>query len=86
MKHIDCKNYIFLDCEKGMCALSKMMLPIDGKGSEACQRFVMAEKCGCCANFINSDEHGLGTCTGFEKQNWAYASCGAAGCEHFKMK
>lgn len=69
-----------------MCALSKMMLPIDGKGSEACPRFVMAEKCGCCANFADCDEHGLGTCTGFEKKNWTYASCGAAGCEHFKMR
>lgn len=86
MKHIDCKNYTYLDCEKGMCAISKMMLPIDGKGSEACPRFVMAEKCGCCANFDGCDEHGIGTCAGFEKKNWTYASCGAAGCEHFKMR
>ena len=23
MKHVECINYINLDCEKGMCALSK---------------------------------------------------------------
>lgn len=86
MKHIDCKNYTYLDCEKGMCALSKMVLPIDGEGSDACPRFVPAEKCAYCTHFENPDTQGVGTCTGFEKKNWAYASCGAAGCEHFKMK
>lgn len=68
MKHIDCKNYIYLDCEKGMCALSKAILPIDGKGSDACPRFVTAEKCGCCLHFTNPDSHNLGTCNGFEKK------------------
>lgn len=86
MKHIDCKNYTYLDCEKGMCALTKAFLPIDGKGSEACPRFVMAPKCGFCKHLSGCDEHGIGTCTGFEKPNWAYATCGAAGCEHFEMK
>ena len=86
MKHIDCKNYIYLDCEKGMCALSKSILPIDGEGSDACSRFVMAEKCGCCVHFVNPDSHNVGTCKGFEKENWTYASCGATSCEHFKMK
>jgi hypothetical protein len=27
MRHYDCKNYINLDCEKGMCALSKGLVP-----------------------------------------------------------
>ena len=34
MRHYDCKNYINLDCEKGLCALTKGMVPIDGEGSE----------------------------------------------------
>lgn len=86
MKHIDCKNYTYLDCEKGLCALSKMMLPIDGEGSEACPRFVQAEKCGCCKHFLNPNSRGIGTCAGFEKENWTYATCGASTCEHFEMK
>ena len=39
MKHCECANFLHLDCEKGMCALSKMIVPIDGEGSEACPRF-----------------------------------------------
>ena len=86
MNHIDCKNYVHLDCEKGMCALSKVILPIDGEGSNACSKFVPAERCACCACFKDHDKYGIGTCTGFEKENWAYSSCGATGCEHFQMK
>ncbi len=86
MKHIDCKNYVHLDCEKGMCALSKAMLPIDGEGSDACPMFVPMERCGCCACFKEADKYGIGTCVGFEKENWAYSSCGATGCEHFQMQ
>ncbi|MBQ0016931.1 MAG: 4-hydroxyphenylacetate decarboxylase small subunit [Bacteroidales bacterium] len=85
MKHIDCQNYIYLDCEKGMCALSKTIVPIDGNGSEACSRFVRAPKCSCCVHFSNPDSHNLGTCSGFEKPDWVYGSCGAETCEHFKM-
>lgn len=86
MKHIDCKNYIHLDCEKGMCALSKMMLPIDGEGSDACPMFVPAPKCMFCANFHDPDKYGIGTCKGMKKENWAFASCGAYGCEGFVQK
>ncbi len=85
MKHIDCKNYIFLDCEKGMCALSKLILPIDGEGSEACPMFVTAEQCGCCVHFKNADARGMGMCVGFEKESWSYATCGASACEQFEM-
>lgn len=85
MKHIDCKNYIYLDCEKGMCALSKAVLPIDGEGSQACPAFVPAPKCGCCAHFQKGDK-GLGTCTAFDKHSWAYASCGASGCDRYEQK
>ena len=86
MKHFDCKNYIHLDCEKGMCALSKMMVPIEGEGSQACPNFVVAEKCGVCVHFSNPDKYGIGRCCGFDKENWAYNTCGAAGCEKFKLR
>ncbi|MDY6029141.1 MAG: 4-hydroxyphenylacetate decarboxylase small subunit [Acidaminococcaceae bacterium] len=86
MKHIDCKNYIHLDCEKGMCALSKNIVYIDGEGSDACPMFVQAEKCSCCSFFKDADKYGIGTCTGFDKENWAYGTCGASSCERFAMK
>lgn len=84
MKHFDCKNYIHLDCEKGMCAISKCVVPIEGKGSDACPKFVQAQKCGNCANFGNPDKYGMGTCKGFAKENWAYKTCGAFSCEGYK--
>ena len=70
MKHVECINYINLDCEKGMCALSKQIVPIDGSGN--------------CACFADADKHGIGTCKGFEKENWTYAKCGAFCYEHYK--
>lgn len=85
MKHSDCRNYNHLDCEKGQCALSKQLVPIDGKGSESCDHFVQAQKCCFCNNFKNEDVHGIGTCTGFEKENWVYASCGALGCSGYQV-
>jgi 4-hydroxyphenylacetate decarboxylase small subunit len=86
MKHYDCKNYINLDCEKGKCALGKMILPIDGPGSEACPMFKPAEKCGVCKNFHDPDKYGIGTCKGYAKENWAYSTCGAFTCENFGYK
>ena len=86
MKHVDCKYYIHLDVEKGMCGLTKLIVPIDGVGSEACTKFVEAEKCGNCKNFTQSDKYGIGLCTGLEKENWAYSSCGACGCSGYQAK
>lgn len=84
MKHYDCKNYTHLDCEKGMCALAKVIVPITGEGSDACPMFVQAPKCGCCKNFVDPDKYGIGTCKGLEKEDWAYATCGATNCKGFK--
>ncbi len=83
MKHYECKNFVNLDCEKGLCALSKSMLPMDGEGSDACPRFVQAPACGNCANFSDADKYGIGTCKGMAKENWAYATCGASTCEGY---
>lgn len=84
MKHNQCVHYINLDCEKGMCALAKVIVPIDGEGSEACPKFEAAHFCGNCQNFCDADKYGIGTCKGFEKENWAYATCGAFACENYK--
>ena len=83
MRHYDCINYINLDCEKGMCSLDKVIVPIDGEGSEGCPRFEEAPKCGNCKNFSQPDKYGIGTCSGYEKENWAYATCGAYACEKY---
>jgi 4-hydroxyphenylacetate decarboxylase small subunit len=83
MRHYDCKNYINLDCEKGMCALSKAMVFIDEEQQAACPKFVVAEKCGVCKNFQSMDTQGIGICIGFEKENWTYSSCGASTCKGY---
>lgn len=80
MKHIDCANFLNLDCEKGMCALSKIMVPIDGPGSDACPRFKPQKFCKNCSHFENPDKHGIGTCTGYEQPDWTYASMGGFSC------
>lgn len=84
MKHFDCKNYIHLDCEKGMCGITKGIVPISGEGSDACPQFVQAPKCGNCAAFVEPDKYGVGTCKGMAKEYWAYATCGAGSCEGYK--
>lgn len=86
MKHNDCANFLNLDCEKGMCALTKMIVPLDGEGSEACHQFKEGFHCANCTNFSNPDKYGIGTCSGFEKENWTYAQNGAFCCEHYLQK
>lgn len=84
MKHCQCIHYVNLDCEKGLCALSKCVVPIDGEGSESCPEFVQAKFCSNCVHFSNPDKYGIGTCSGFEKENWSYATCGAFSCEKYE--
>jgi 4-hydroxyphenylacetate decarboxylase small subunit len=86
MRHVDCKNYINLDCEKGMCAKYKAIVLIDGKGSEACPCFIPAEKCGICQNFIEPDKYGVGTCKGLKKENWAYSNMNACTCSGYQAR
>ena len=56
MKHCECANYLSLDCEKGMCALDKTIVPIDGEGSDACPRFKEGFLCKNCAHFTDADK------------------------------
>jgi 4-hydroxyphenylacetate decarboxylase small subunit len=86
MRHYDCKNYINLDCEKGMCAKCKAIVPIDGKGSEACPAFTPVERCENCKNFSDPDKYGIGKCTGLEKENWAYSTMCACTCTGYKAR
>lgn len=83
MKHNECANYLHLDCEKGMCALFKTIVPLDGEGSDACPEFKEGYLCQFCKNFSDPDKYGIGTCHGFEKDNWAYKQCGAFSCQKF---
>ena len=80
MKHCECANYLSLDCEKGMCALDKVIVPIDGEGSDACPRFKEGFFCRNCTHFANADKYGIGDCSGFEKENWTYALNGSFCC------
>lgn len=86
MKHQDCANFLNLDCEKGMCALSKMIVPLDGEGSDACGNFKKGFHCGNCVCFSDPDKYGIGTCSGFEKENWTYSQNGSFCCEKFQLK
>lgn len=86
MKHFECANFLHLDCEKGMCAKYKMMVPMDGTDSDACSMFEEGFMCRFCKHFTPTDKYGIGICNGFEKENWAYAQCGAFSCEKFKRK
>lgn len=86
MKHVNCVNFLNLDCEKGMCALSKAIVPIDGEGSGACQSYQPAPECGNCRHFYDGDKYGMGVCKGYEKENWAYATCGAFSCEKYESR
>ena len=83
MKHCDCKNYVNLDCEKGICNVTKTLVMLDGEGSATCPRFEEAPKCRNCKNFSNPDKYDIGKCTGFEKEAWAYATCSAYTCERY---
>ena len=59
-------------------------VPIDGEGSNSCPKFVQAKFCSNCMHFSNPDKHGIGNCSGFEKENWSYATCGAFSCEKYE--
>ena len=85
MKHSDCKYFLNLDCEKGMCARSGQLVKLDGEGSDVCPNFVAGKLCKFCKNYTNPDEYGIGTCVGFEVEDWCYAECGASACEHFEQ-
>ena len=84
MKHFECRNYVNLDCDKGMCAITKAIVPMDGEGSDACGQFVQAPFCKNCSYFKEPNEYGVGTCTGLEKENWAFATCAATTCTGYK--
>ena len=86
MKHYECANYLHLDCEKGMCAITKMIVPSDGEGSDAWLNFKPGFMCQFCKNFSEPDKYGIGTCKGYDTENWAYGQCGAFSCEHFEKQ
>ena len=62
MKHCECANFLHLDCEKGMCAMHKIVVPIDGEGSDACPSFEQGFMCQFCEHFTAPDKYGIGTC------------------------
>lgn len=86
LKHCDCVHFLNLDCEKGMCSIRKEMIMIDGSESGVCEMFEAAKFCSNCINFSEPDKYGIGVCRGFEKENWAYATCGAFGCEKYQSR
>jgi hypothetical protein len=66
--------------------MHKIVVPIDGEGSDACPSFEQGFMCQFCEHFTAPDKYGIGTCEGFETNDWAYAQCGAFSCENFDRK
>ena len=78
------KYYLNLDVEKGMDARTGEIIKYEGEELGG-DDFEPAKLCMFCKNYTNPDEHGIATCTGFETEDWCYAQCGAAACEHFEF-
>ena len=80
--HSDCENFIPIDVAKGIChANGDIVIQVD---SETCPQFSRGRKCKFCNHLCGVDERGMGTCTGFAIQNWAFAEMGAQNCEKFE--
>lgn len=81
MKHNDCLNFSPIDVAKGICRVTNTIIFID---SEPCTNFKELPKCKNCVNFINANKDNIGTCTGLNKEAWAYGDLNAVTCEGYK--
>jgi 4-hydroxyphenylacetate decarboxylase small subunit len=79
-KHQDCRNYIPIDVEKGICNALQTEVPASMDG---CPNYIMMPKCKNCGNFQSVQEDGLGECAGFNKSYWAYADLRSTQCEGY---
>lgn len=79
--HGDCRNFIAADVAKGFCNFHKARVGLDG---QTCPGFVQAAKCKVCSRYESRDEQGMGRCSGFEDEAWAYGEMKAINCEMFR--
>lgn len=83
MKHSDCKNFTPFDAFKGICRKSGGFVMID---TDTCAAFGAAPKCRNCAHFCEPNEEEIGTCTGLDKEFWAYGDMSAKTCEGYQAR
>lgn len=83
MKHSDCKNFTPFDAFKGICRKSGGFVMID---TDTCAAFCAAPKCRNCAHFCEPNEEEIGTCTGLDKEFWAYGDMSAKTCEGYQAR
>ena len=86
--HRDCRNFAPVDVAKGICHLTKQMVPSDG---DACPKFDRIEKCRWCANFTaDKGKIEMGMCEASGGKNVpkfiAYPDMVAVTCEMYKAK
>jgi len=82
-KHSDCKNFTAVDVVKGFCRLKNELVFID---TPVCKKFEELPKCKNCANFLDPDDKGVGTCKCSKKGFWAYEDNIAVTCEGYQAK
>ena len=79
-KNADCRNYAPVDVAKGICHITKQLVPADG---ESCERFNKLPKCKFCQQYIAGTEQYLGVCAAEESQLMTYPDLIAITCEWF---
>ncbi|MCX5783007.1 MAG: 4-hydroxyphenylacetate decarboxylase small subunit [Elusimicrobia bacterium] len=84
MVHRDCKNYAPVDVVKGICHLSKNLVPSDGK---KCAKYIKLPKCKHCRNYISDKAvKDIGTCKASKNKFMAYADMASAACGDYFEK
>ena len=82
--HRDCRNFAPVDVAKGICHLSKKVIPADG---DQCQNFDQIPKCRWCQNFkADPDTVEIGTCEASMNtpKFMAYPDMVSVTCEMYK--
>jgi hypothetical protein len=81
--HMHCRNYAPIDAIKGVCHVSKEIVPADGA---ACPSFDRLPRCSECEHYLPSDEQYLGICQATEGRPMTYPDLTAVTCEWFEWK
>jgi 4-hydroxyphenylacetate decarboxylase small subunit len=79
-RHTDCRNYIPVDVQLGICNRLKTQVPAS---MEACPQMELLPKCANCKNFSNVNDRNIGDCNGFKEPYWSYADLRAIKCDGY---
>ncbi len=79
--HNDCRNFAPLDVIKGICHLSKQVVPADEPN---CDAFDKMPKCRHCLHYTSADKEFTGTCGAVPTKPMTYPDLCGLQCEHFQ--